>query len=577
MFTALTTLLWACLAPGPAPAPQEVSDSEPEPEPEPEADSGDTGVSIETAPSAGPDFSAVRGRYDAPFTLTLRSDLSGARILYSLDGSDPRDSTALHYVEPLSIEGTTVVRAVVALADQPVDVPISHTYLFPDQLPDQQAPHGYPMTWWDSYEADYAFDPEIVSGGDYAALFPAVFSALPMVSITLPAADLFGADGIHENAGEDGALWEREASLEWLPVDGGPGFQVHAGLRITGGASRDPSGSPKKSFRLLFRERYGAAELEQDLLATTEGGDEPTDAVDRFDTLVLRARYNHSWAHWSSEQRSMALYMRDSFARELQGAMGHVTTHGRHVHLLINGLYWGLYVLHERPDAHFQAAYFGGEEEEWDVINTSEAVDGDRIAWEELLIRAESADWAGVHEMLDLEAFADYILLNSFLGNDDWPGNNWYAARRDVQGEPFRFFVWDAEHVLKDVQADVLGADAIDSPGRVFQLLRADPEFRAVFSERAMLHLGAGGVLSAEALVARWQGLAAVVELSVVAESARWGDYRRDVYSYYTGPYELYTREDHWRVEYERIREEYLPQRTEVLWQQLVAAELVSP
>jgi len=54
----------------------------------------------------------------------------------------------------------------------------------------------------------------------------------------------------------------------------------------------------------------------------------------------------------------------------------------------------------------------------------------------------------------------------------------------------------------------------------------------------------------------------------VIAESARWGDYRRDAHPYKTGPYELYTRDDHWRPEIDRLLKEYFPKRTEAVIKQ---------
>ena len=52
--------------------------------------------------------------------------------------------------------------------------------------------------------------------------------------------------------------------------------------------------------------------------------------------------------------------------------MGHVNTHGIFVHLYLNGLYWGLYNLAERPNQDFSASYFGGNADtDWDSISGS--------------------------------------------------------------------------------------------------------------------------------------------------------------------------------------------------------------
>ena len=88
------------------------------------------------------------------------------------------------------------------------------------------------------------------------------------------------------------------------------------------------------------------------------------------------------------------------------------------------------------------------------------------------------------------------------------------------------------------------------------------------------MHLQGNGVLTPQSASARFRRLAHEIEWAVVAESARWGDYRRDVHPYKVGPYELYTRDTHWRPEIQRLQETYFPQRTAIVIQQLKDAGL---
>ena len=66
-------------------------------------------------------------------------------------------------------------------------------------------------------------------------------------------------------------------------------------------------------------------------------------------------------------QREHAQYVRDQFAADIHNAMGRYSPHGIAVHLYLNGVYWGLHRLHERPDEHFAAEYFGGNDADFDV------------------------------------------------------------------------------------------------------------------------------------------------------------------------------------------------------------------
>ena len=55
-------------------------------------------------------------------------------------------------------------------------------------------------------------------------------------------------------------------------------------------------------------------------------------------------------------------------ASDTELAMGNEAKHGRFVHLYINGLYWGLYDLTERPEATWAAQTWGGTTDDYDVI-----------------------------------------------------------------------------------------------------------------------------------------------------------------------------------------------------------------
>ena len=71
--------------------------------------------------------------------------------------------------------------------------------------------------------------------------------------------------------------------------------------------------------------------------------------VQEFDALVLRAGNNNSWLDSNGEGRRRADYIRDEWMRQSMLAMGYPSARGIFVHLYLNGLYWGLYNLCERP------------------------------------------------------------------------------------------------------------------------------------------------------------------------------------------------------------------------------------
>lgn len=537
-------------------------------------DTPDAGAKPALVPERPGLFSHHHGFYTEPFDLVLTSPVEQAEIRYTLDGRDPLGDQAATYTKPLRVKSTTVVRVALMLAGKPALESTTRTYLFAENIPQQEASAEYPAEWWvdhptGPYRADYTIDDEIVSDPRYRDSLPAAIQALPVISVAMDPAELFGANGIHENVMQRGVAWERAASAEIFNHAGKKTVQVNCGIRIHGAGSRFPERSPKKSFRLLFKKEYGPGKLEYPIF-----DDSP---VQRFDTLVLRSRYNRSWLHHQASQRNRAQYVRERFAGDTQRAMGHLAPRGRHIHLFLNGLYWGVYLLQERPDASFQAAHLGGLEEEYDAINAGDPVDGDRLAWDELMGQAEagleSAEaYDQIKAMLDIDNFIDYMLLSLVLGNVDWPDRNWYAARHRSETGKFRFFNWDAELTLRSESDNFVGVDDPDSPGRLLQKLRGNPEFRARFAERAVMHLTGDGALTPAAMIARWTKIADIVDGAVVAESARWGDHYRDSRDDPEG--QLYTYHDHWLPERERIIERYFPARPGIAIEQFVAAGL---
>ena len=157
---------------------------------------------------------------------------------------------------------------------------------------------------------------------------------------------------------ENGAgIGNAPVSVELIyPAGEGENFQINAGLKMQGNVGRREYVF-KHSFRLMFRADYGAAKLTYPLF--------PDSPVRSFDTLVLRAGVNRSYSGYLHESHDirdhrMATYTRDEWVRASQIAMSGAGSHGVFVHLYLNGLYWGVYNVVERPDASFASAYFGG-------------------------------------------------------------------------------------------------------------------------------------------------------------------------------------------------------------------------
>ncbi len=510
-------------------------------------------------------FSVDRGFYSSSFEVRITTDTPGAVIRYTVDGSEPTETYGRLYEDPIPINGQTVLRAAAFKAGYLPSNVDTQTYIFlRDVLTQSNSPLFYPSQWKDgsgTKPADYEMDREIVEDPSYSYLITSALTAIPSMSIVTDIDNLFDpSTGIYMNPQPDGVAWERPASVELIDPTGAEELQIDCGLRIQGGASRLPEKSPKHGFRLLFKGIYGDAKLRYPLF-----GD---DATDEYDTVILRAGFNNSWIHWGGDQRPRAQYARDRFARYTQLAMGQQASRGRYVHVYLNGMYWGVYDLSERPTAPFMATYYGGEKEEYDALNSGEVRDGDKQAWNTMMSMANAglssdAQYQAIQEYLDIDNLIDFIIVNHYGANHDWDDHNWYAGRKRESGAGYKFFCWDSERILEGVKGNVLGVNNNDKPTRLFQQLRANAEFRLRFADHLHRHFYNKGALTAQAVGDRWKSISSTIDLGIVAESARWGDYRRDVHPWSSGPYELYTKYDHYDIEQNRLLQEYFPFRSD--------------
>ena len=557
---------------------------------------GFTNAAVQLGLVTEPLADRAHGLYDAPFSVALSTLTPEAVIRYTTNGSAPTLSSGILYTGPVGIGRTTVLRAAAFRPGWRPSRVTTSTYLFlEDVITQTQAASvasGFPASW-NGQAADYGFDPRVVGppgqdsfGGKYAREIRQSLRTLPSMSIVLPMEDMFGAQGIYANPQSRGDAWERAASVELIQPDQAGGFQQDAGLRIQGGAFRRFDLTLKKSFRVIFSEQYGATKLKYPLFGPG--------AAAEFDNFILRANSNDAWPYGGGG----ALYIRDAFADATRRAMGGVASHSTFVHLYVNGLYWGLYNPVERPDAAFSSSYFGGQRETWDAINQDSAPDGNYDAWNRLLAllgqgasnnvvyqRAQGNNPDGsrnpaYENLIDVVNLIDYMILNFYVGNNDWPDRNYWAGRDRNNGEGFKFYPWDTETSLgmgSGLTTDRTGVST--SVARPYAALRANADFRMRFADRVYRHFFNGGALQVNPLAPAWDpahpennrpaarlaGLAAVIDSAMVGESGRWGDQRNAV---------PYTRDEHWRAARDGLLANYFPQRSATVLQQFRSAGL---
>jgi hypothetical protein len=234
--------------------------------------------------------------------------------------------------------------------------------------------------------------------------------------------------------------------------------------------------------------------------------------------------------------------------------------------LFLNGIYWGTYDPTEQENAGFSAAYYGGSKDDYDVVEQGGLKGGSLTAYNAMVAIPSPIDNTKYEQMkgyLDIPQFIDYMLLHFWVGHQDWGDDinkNWYAARNFKTNGTFKYFPWDMENLMWDQTVD---RTTVASPASgLHPKLVTNAQYLLDFADRVQKHMvSPDGALLSAAATARWNKWQSVLTNAIACESARWGDYRRDVHQNSAGPYVLYTWNGTFITEVNRLKNTYFPNR----------------
>lgn len=460
--------------------------------------------------SAEPYFTHAAGFFDSSFSLGLSAD-PGLEIRYTLDGSVPTASSDL-YSSSISIDTTSTVRAA-AFVGNAIDSNVStSTYLFLADVLYQDG-SGLPATWGSKGDTNYVFDPTLVTTYSETQLI-ADLKSLPTIALTVDPNDFLG---LYEG-NEPGLDQKYPVAVEMFD-DQGVHFTVDAGILRKGNTSLTAAVG-KANFRLYFDEDYDSDndKLEYELFGP--------DAAQEFDKIGLKGGGGQDgWGH-DNTGFSDPTYIRNAMVASIYNEIGGTAPHSSFAHAYINGHYWGLYQLEERPDEHFAEEYFGGGDDDYDFVNhdsTSEP------AWQGLLdaivLANDADDYSQITSLIDIPSFADYVISNIYSLNQDWWPN--WTATKNTDGGLWQFHSWDGDRTFRG-NFPQIGLNGLEgNPAYISNTLYSNfDEFKLDFADRAQKHLYGDGFLSADQPVNLWDDLSDSIEDAIRPESARWGDGR---------------------------------------------------
>lgn len=459
-------------------------------------------------------FSAERGFYTSAFEVALTPTIAGSTIRYTTNGSKPTTTSGSIYSAPITIAGTTTLRAISYQAGGggPAQMIKTHTYVFVSDVVNQGVMNttitNHPV--WGPQMEDSLLE--------------------------IPTVSLVKSGSVSQT--------ESETSMELIFPDGTTGFQIDCGVEHFGGHSIN---SPKKNMRMSFKKAYGPSRLNYDLY----GGDAAKD----FDQIILRTGSHDNW-FWTHPSGHGGVFVRGRWSFDRQLESGNLAPRGRWVHVYLNGIYEGMHHLMERPNASFMASYLGGDDTDYEALNAGSPIDGDKSTWNAM--KAELGDYEELQNHMDVKNYADYMLLQFYGGNDwDWnTSQNWASASRKAPDASYKFFAWDSDVMMRTT----LNANVINrgGPENLWATVKTHDEFKRLLADRAQKFFFNDGMLTRDRVLAQIDDLTAVIEKPVIAETARWGN----------GSWTPAT----WEGEIEEMKNDLIEQRTGVVIAQMRSA-----
>jgi hypothetical protein len=438
--------------------------------------SANTTAGAEAVPLDPPAISLSGGIYTNEQTVTLSTAVSGGVIRYSLDGSEPTESSPA-YSGPLAL-GTGGNNAT-GYSWIPTNPGGDAYFPFYDNW---RAPQG-------SVARIHVLRARVFKSGGAASrtvtksyvIDPAGTNrhAFPVVSIASDPANLFsdrtgiyvhgtntystdwpntpGAvpTGMWANYFQTGSTWERASHLEFFERDGTRLLEGTIGLRINGNTTR---GRPRKALRIYNRNPAGSTTWTNTALF-------PDRETPSWNTFLLRTGGND----WNQS------LFRDALVSAIAAPTGLDRQAARPVVLFLNGEYWGLHNLRERIDEHWIFHRYGLREDQFTMLEVTSGGPNflnptSDFSWpiydsgapallddyKDILVRAGNNEFAGaggyaaLDARIDAENFIDYSALTIWSGNTDWPGNNvllWRSVT-NLAGQPRLDGRW--RYVIKD-------------------------------------------------------------------------------------------------------------------------------
>lgn len=282
---------------------------------------------------------------------------------------------------------------------------------------------------------------------------------LPIISVVTDPANLYsGAYGILTKGNGNGRPglgqsdpcnwnmeWERPVNFEYLNEDGECVINQEVGMTRCGGWSR--AWTPY-SFKLKANKKY---ELNRSLPYDFFPTQKP---YLKHKTLQIRNGGNDVQIYGDFGGR-----LKDAALQQIVMTSGLYLDCQSYQPVMhyINGKYMGVINMREPNNKHYVYANYGLDDDEIDQFEmcadsgyvqkcgTKESF----MQWYELAKKADDGDiYEQIKEMVDIDAYINYMAVELYLGGDDWPQNNIKGWRPIAEGGKWKFVLFDLDHAF---------------------------------------------------------------------------------------------------------------------------------
>lgn len=429
------------------------------------------------------------GFYTAPFDIAFPAEQF---VHCTRNGVEPSESSPLTNV--LNVTSTTTIRCASLIPGQLPGKVMNRTYVFEEQ------------------------------------------SSLPVVFITVDQNSMFDPDsGIYEEGPNAQASNPHFGANYWqdkeIPVfveliESGakqPAFGENAGLKIFGNYSR---ANPKKSVAITFREKYGVNRLKYPLFPEFPD-------LKKFKVFVLR----NNGSNFGQD------YIRDMLCSSISEGLGLDYQRGRAAVVYYNGEYYGIHNIRERSTEYYFETHYGMDPDQIDLLKADNSASaGSPVDYQKLMDWLEThhlddeENYAYVTSQIDVDNFMNYIHLETFVNNRDWPNNNLKKWKSNNPRTLWKWFIYDTDfgfgnnfseytnnifEFATNAEGDPSGWPNGPNSTLLLRRMLENPGFRMAFVNRMAVLLSTK--FSGERVTSRINTLMSAIASEIPKDQNRWG------------------------------------------------------